>query len=97
LLKIRLRRMGSNQKPFFRIVVSDSLRTPAGRFIDSIGTYEPQKDPARVTLDTAKADEWIRKGAHASETVMSLLKKARAAQPPAVAAEAPLPAPVAAE
>ena len=79
MLKIRLRRMGSNQKPFYRIVVSDSRRTPTATFIDILGTYEPGRNPARITLDTAKADEWIRKGAHPSETVASLIEKARPA------------------
>lgn len=77
LLRIRLRRMGSNQKPFYRIVVSDSRKTPASRFIDSIGTYDPTRSPAQFTIDTAKADEWIRKGAHPSETVASLLERSR--------------------
>ena len=79
VLKIRLRRMGSNQKPFYRVVVSDSRKTPRGRFVDAIGTYDPTRSPAKVQLDVEKASEWIRKGAHPSETVRSLLEKARAA------------------
>jgi small subunit ribosomal protein S16 len=69
--------MGSHNKPFYRIVVSDSRRTPSAGFIETIGTYDPATKPARVTLDTAKADEWIRKGAHPSETVASLIERAR--------------------
>lgn len=79
MLKIRLRRMGSNQKPFYRVVVSDSRRTPRGPFVEEIGTYDPTRNPAKVQLDVEKASEWIRKGAHPSETVRSLIVKARAA------------------
>ena len=78
MLKIRLKRMGSNQKPFYRVVVSDSQRTPRGPFVEEIGTYDPTRNPAKVHLDVEKAVEWIRKGAHPSETVRSLIEKARA-------------------
>ncbi len=81
MLRIRLRRMGSKHKPYYRIVVSDSRRTPSGSFVDAIGTYDPRRDPARVNLDVEKALDWMRKGAHPSETVRSLIEKARAAQP----------------
>ena len=80
MLKIRLRRMGSKQDAFYRVVVSDSRSTPGGRFLDTLGTYDPGTDPATVKLDVARADEWIRKGAHPSETVRSLLERARSAQ-----------------
>lgn len=78
MLKIRLRRMGSKQKAFYRVVVSDSRSTPAGRYVDTLGTYDPGTDPATVRLDVARADDWIQRGAHPSETVRSLLVKARA-------------------
>ena len=78
MLKIRLRRMGSKQDPFYRVVVSDSRSTPSGRFVDVLGTYDPGSTPAAVTLDVPKAEEWIRKGAHPSDTVRSLLAKAKA-------------------
>lgn len=80
MLKIRLRRMGSKQDAFYRVVVSDSRSTPGGRFVDVLGTYDPGTDPATVRLDLARADDWIRRGAHPSETVKSLLGKARAAR-----------------
>ncbi len=79
MLKIRLRRMGAKKEPFYRVVVSDSRSTPSGRFVDVLGTYDPKTDPASVNIDTAKAVEWIRKGAHASDTVRSLMAKAAAA------------------
>ena len=84
MLRIRLSRTGSNQKPFYRIVVSDSLRTPRARVVESIGHYNPRSNPARVQIDVGRAEHWIGKGAHPSETVRSLLsrqKKAASAAP----------------
>lgn len=80
MLKIRLRRMGSKQDAFYRVVVSDSRSTPSGRFVDVLGTYNPGTDPATVRLDVARAENWIRQGAHPSDTVKSLLVKAKTAQ-----------------
>ena len=77
MLKIRLRRMGSKKDPFYRVVVSDSRKRPSGRFVETLGTYDPGQDPAQVRLDVAKADEWIRKGAQPSATVRSLLDRVR--------------------
>ena len=79
MLKIRLRRMGSRQDPFYRIVVSDSRSTPSSRFVESLGTYNPATNPGEVKLDVAKAEAWIKKGAHPSETVRSLLVRAKGA------------------
>lgn len=80
MLKIRLRRMGSRQDPFYRIVVSDSRSTPSSSFVESLGTYNPATNPGTVQLDVAKAEAWIKKGAHPSETVKSLLVRAKGAQ-----------------
>ena len=80
MLKIRLRRMGTKQDAFYRVVVSESRFAPTGRFVDVLGTYDPGQDPAAVKLDVERADQWIRKGAHPSDTVKRLLSKARAAQ-----------------
>lgn len=77
MLKIRLRRMGSRQDPFYRVVVSDSRRTPKSSFVESLGTYDPATNPAKIQLDVARAETWIKKGAHPSETVRSLLTKAK--------------------
>ena len=79
MLKIRLRRMGSRQDPFYRIVVSDSRSTPSSSFVESLGTYNPATNPGEVKLDVAKAEAWIKKGAHPSETVRSLLVRAKGA------------------
>ena len=80
MLKIRLKRMGSRQDPFYRVVVSDSRRTPQSGVVESLGTYNPATNPATVQLDVAKADAGIKKGAHPSETVRSLLTRAKSAQ-----------------
>jgi len=72
--------MGSKQDACYRVVVSDSRSTPTGRFVDTIGTYDPGTDPATVKIDVDKADGWIRKGAHPSGTVKSLIDKARRLQ-----------------
>jgi small subunit ribosomal protein S16 len=80
VLKIRLRRMGSKKVPFYRVVVSDSRVPPTGRFVDTVGHYDPCKEPADFKLDVEKIEGWIQKGAHPSETVKSLLDKAKGAQ-----------------
>lgn len=77
MLKIRLRRTGSRQDAQYRVVVSDSRKTPIGQIVESLGTYDPGTDPGTVRIDLARTDEWIRKGAHPSETVRSLIEKAR--------------------
>ena len=79
MLKIRLRRMGTKKDAFYRVVVSDSRFTPNGRFLENLGTYDPGTDPATVKLDVARIESWISKGAHPSDTVRSLLGRARSA------------------
>lgn len=79
---IRLRREGNRNRPFYRIVVADSRARRDGRFIEMIGTYDPHaKEGTGYKVDIAKADDWISKGAQPSDTVRSLLKKARKAGP----------------
>jgi small subunit ribosomal protein S16 len=78
VLKIRLRREGSRNHPFFRIVVSDSRRTPTGRVLQVLGHYNPRSDEAAVKMDVEAYRSWIDKGAHASDSVKSLVKRAAA-------------------
>jgi len=77
VLAIRLYRAGSKNRPFYRIVVSESARTPGSRVTQQLGVYDPTRNPEVVRLDLAKAEEWIRRGAHASHTVRSLIERAR--------------------
>ena len=79
-VKIRLRRMGANKKPFFRIVAADVRSANEGSFLEELGWYEPGKKTDNYKLDLAKAEEWIAKGAQPSETVAALIKKSRAAK-----------------
>lgn len=92
MLKIRLRRMGSKHDACYRVVVSDGRSTPGGRFVDVLGTYDPGTEPSTVKLDVAKADAWIAKGAHPSDTVRALITRARR-EPAAAPVEAPAAAP----
>ncbi len=77
MLAIRLYRAGSKNRPFYRIVVSESARTPGSRVTQQLGVYDPTRKPEVVSLDLAKAEEWIRRGAHASHTVRSLIERVR--------------------
>ena len=75
-VKLRLKRMGSKQKPFYRIVAADSRSPRDGRFIETVGTYNPIKQPAEVNIDEEKANKWLDNGAQPTDTVKALLSKA---------------------
>ncbi len=75
-VRIRLTRLGRKKKPFYRIVVADSQKARDGRFLEIVGTYDPIQNPAAVTLDHDKLQEWIGKGALPTTTVQSLIRKA---------------------
>ena len=75
-VKIRLRRMGAKNAPFYRVVVADSRFPRDGRFIEEIGTYNPLTDPAEIKIDAEKAKKWMANGAQPTDTVKVLLKKA---------------------
>ncbi len=72
--KMRLQRRGKKGRPFYHIVIADGRAPRDGKYIESIGTYDPLTNPATIDLAFDKAIEWIRKGAQPSETVRSLLK-----------------------
>ena len=74
-VKIRLRRMGAKRHPFYRVVVADSRYPRNGRFIEEIGYFDPNVDPANVKIDGEKAKQWIANGAQPTDTVKALLKK----------------------
>jgi small subunit ribosomal protein S16 len=74
-VKIRLKRIGTHKKPFYRMIVADSRSPRDGRFIEEIGTYDPVKKDAPVKVDEGKALDWLKKGAVPTDTVRSLLSK----------------------
>lgn len=74
-VKIRLRRMGSKNRPAYRFVVADSRERRDGAFVEMIGHYDPLTDPPTVSVDTDTLFKWMGQGAQLSETVRSLLKK----------------------
>ncbi|MBC8431541.1 MAG: 30S ribosomal protein S16 [Desulfobacterales bacterium] len=74
-VKIRLARHGAKKKPFYRIVVADSESPRDGKFLENVGTYNPLKDPAEVTLKPERIKHWIDEGAIPTSTVKSILKR----------------------
>ena len=74
--RIRLRRVGRRGQGYFRIVIADQRSPRDGRFVETIGHYNPRADPAQITVDAAAARAWLAKGALPTDTVRSLLKKA---------------------
>jgi small subunit ribosomal protein S16 len=75
-VKIRMKRVGAKNSPVFRIVVADGRSPRDGKFIEELGTYQPEKKGENFTVDLERANYWISKGAQPSETVASFLKKA---------------------
>ncbi len=75
MLKIRLRRMGSNRRPVYRVVVSDARRAPTAAVLEEVGYYNPRTRPAEVKLDRERIEYWVGRGAQMSETVASLMRK----------------------
>ena len=103
-VSIRLRREGSKNRPYYRVVVADSRSPRDGKFIEIIGTYDPKQSGQNSTFKLERAEYWIGKGARPSDTVRSLIKnhkKTVAAEPaseaeressePAEAASTPAP------
>ncbi|HET9071374.1 30S ribosomal protein S16 [Acidimicrobiaceae bacterium USS-CC1] len=75
-VKLRLMRMGKKKQPIYRVVAADSRSPRDGRFIEILGTYEPQAEPSKVSIDNAKAIRWLRTGAQPTERVAKLLEQA---------------------
>ena len=72
-VKIRLQRHGSKKRPFYFIVVADARAPRDGKFIQKLGTYNPQTQPATIQLDRQRALDWLEKGAQPTDTVRRLL------------------------
>ena len=74
-VSIRLRREGSKNRPYYRIVVADSRSPRDGKFVEIIGTYDPKQTGQNSSFSVERAEYWISKGARPSDTVRSLIKK----------------------
>ncbi|SJZ63364.1 30S ribosomal protein S16 [Selenihalanaerobacter shriftii] len=71
-VKIRLKRMGANRNPSYRLVVADSRKPRDGRFIEELGHYNPTTEPETIKVDEEKALDWLQKGAQPSDTIKTL-------------------------
>ena len=89
-VKIRLKRMGRRNHPFFRVVVQDGRRATTGRFLETIGWYDPNRTGTNYELKLDRVDHWVGCGAQLSNTVGNLVKEARSGKPAAKAAPAPV-------
>jgi small subunit ribosomal protein S16 len=74
LLAIRLTRMGAKKKPFYRIIVTEKRSKRDGRFVESVGYYDPCRNPAEVKLNTERVNYWIERGAQPTDTVRTIIK-----------------------
>ena len=84
MLVIRLRRAGSKNRAFFRVVVTESARAREGRFVEVLGHYNPRTKPERLEINRERLAHWLKAGAQPSDTVRTLVDRL----PPVAAAEA---------
>jgi small subunit ribosomal protein S16 len=86
-VSIRLRREGTKNRPYYRVVVTDSRSPRDGKFIEIIGTYDPKQTGQNSSFNVERAEYWISKGAQPSDTVRSLIKKQKKMVPAEPATE----------
>jgi small subunit ribosomal protein S16 len=92
MLSIRMTRVGSKKKPYFRVVVTEARSKRESEFVESLGTYNPRTKPAQVELNKERVQHWLGRGAQPSDSVRTLLRKhlTKDLTPaPAIAAGAP--------
>jgi small subunit ribosomal protein S16 len=89
MLAIRMRRAGSKNRPFFRIVVTESKSAREGRFVEVLGHYDPRTNPETLTIDRERLAHWVGAGAAPSDTVRTLIDRLPPAPVP-VAGDAPV-------
>jgi small subunit ribosomal protein S16 len=77
MVKIRLNRAGAKKRPFYRLVAIDERLPTSGRALEFLGTYDPQSDPAKLSIKLDRVDAWLEKGAQLSDTARSIVKRAR--------------------
>jgi len=85
MLAIRLRRAGSKNRPFFRVVVTERARARDGRFVEVLGHYNPRTKPEKLEVDRERLAHWLKAGAQPSDTVRTLIDR----MPPPAQADAP--------
>ncbi len=76
-VKLRMQRHGAKKRPFYRIIAADHRARRDGRFLEVVGTYDPLHDPVKLRLKQDRVNYWLDCGAQPSDTVRSLLRKAR--------------------
>ena len=76
MVKIRLSRLGSHKKPFYRMIVTDSKTRRNGPFIEILGTYDPLKEPSEIKIDLERAKFWLGKGAQPTDIAKKLIQRA---------------------
>jgi small subunit ribosomal protein S16 len=91
MVSLRLTRKGSKDRPYYKIIAIDSRKRRDGRCIEQLGTYDPMQEGVNYVLDLDKTDRWLSTGAKASETVASIIKKARSGNAPRTKAAKPAP------
>ena len=74
-VRIRLARMGAKKKPFYRLVAANSEAPRDGKFLEILGTYDPMKDPAQLTVQKDKVNRWLEQGASVSGSAKAILQK----------------------
>ena len=75
MLSIRMTRMGSKKKPYFRVILSEARSGLQGDVVENLGTYDPRATPATVNVDKARIEYWIKNGARPSDSVRTLIRK----------------------
>src|ERR1051325_1953262 len=75
MLSIRMRRVGSKKKPYFRVVVTETRSARESSFVENLGTYNPRSKPARVDVNKARVQHWLKQGAQPSDSVRTLIAK----------------------
>jgi small subunit ribosomal protein S16 len=75
MLAIRMMRVGSKKKPFYRVVVTEARSARESSFVENVGTYDPRAKPAQVAINKERIQHWISKGARPSDSVRTLLAK----------------------
>jgi small subunit ribosomal protein S16 len=91
MLVIRMRRVGTTKKPYFRVVVTEAKTARESSFVENVGTYNPRSKPAKVEINKERLQHWLKRGAQPSDSVRTLIAKhlSRDLSAPVVAAQTP--------